>query len=465
MRWGLSLAAFPAAAAAVWLVACGGGTTPPGGRQDVPGSADSQGGDADDVLLDDAESPGDDVEDHGPQADADPDPDATEAGEPGPDTPPNEGGFGWPCKANSECDYGFCVATVAGKVCTISCTESCPDTAWTCEWVTPPGQEALYACMPPETSLCRPCATDSDCVAGDEPSHCVHYGAQGWFCGTACGGDGDEPCRDGYECAELPGAGGGANVKACRAAGGDCPCLIGYVGLATQCSLANDYGTCLGQRKCVVAGDDLAWETCTAKPAEPEVCNGLDDDCDGLADDGLGEEPCGKGVCFRVLATCVDGKPQSCDPYKGSAAEVCNGLDDDCDGNTDELWPDKGKDCDGSDADACANGKLACAEGGDALACVGDDAAFSEACNGADDDCDGLTDEVEDLGETECGLGVCKHSSPNCVGGQTQVCNPMQGAADDDVPDPDFTDTDCDGIDGDVHDAVFVDWATGKDLG
>ena len=53
--------------------------------------------------------------------------------------------------------------------------------------------------------------------------------------------------------------------------------------------------------------------------------------------------------------------------------------------------------------------------------------ATVESCNGSDDDCDTQVDE--NLGVTSCGLGLCQHTSNNCVNGTTQVCNPMQGAS------------------------------------
>ncbi len=71
-----------------------------------------------------------------------------------------------------------------------------------------------------------------------------------------------------------------------------------------------------------------------------EVCNGVDDDCDGVIDGGAPTvaRSCGVGACNRTVyqcgggggaafnATCVPGQP---------VPEVCNGIDDDCDGVVD----------------------------------------------------------------------------------------------------------------------------------
>ena len=69
-------------------------------------------------------------------------------------------------------------------------------------------------------------------------------------------------------------------------------------------------------------------------PGALEICNGLDDDCEGGTDEDLGTTTCGIGACERTVANCVDGEVRVCDPG-APTPEVCNGLDDDCDGQTD----------------------------------------------------------------------------------------------------------------------------------
>ena len=48
-----------------------------------------------------------------------------------------------------------------------------------------------------------------------------------------------------------------------------------------------------------------------------------------------GQTTCGLGACRRTVDSCIDGVPQTCVPGT-PAAEVCNGIDDDCDGLVDE---------------------------------------------------------------------------------------------------------------------------------
>jgi len=105
------------------------------------------------------------------------------------------------------------------------------------------------------------------------------------------------------------------------------------------------------------------------------------------------------------------------------AVEVCNGRDDDCDGQVDEnvapvmMWPDA--DRDGYYAQQTGDSKLGCGNlpgyapnPGD---CNDADPAIHpgavESCNDRDDDCDGQLDE---LVRPQCGLGWCARYSPTC---------------------------------------------------
>jgi len=379
------------------------------------------------------------------------------------DTKPEPGAFGWPCDSHDDCEAGLCIGTISGSVCTVSCVEECPDPEWSCEFISIPGPDPLFACIPPQTALCRPCNTDADCqqVAGEQAS-CAVYGNHGSFCGVACPGGGEEAgCPKGYQCQDALVAGGTA--KLCIADSGDCPCLMGFVGLSTACFSTTDAGKCQGGRTCTKTAIGFAWAECSAGDPLPETCNGLDDDCNGLPDDGLGETICGKGACGHPVANCVGGVAGVCDPFAGAEAEKCNGIDDDCDGETDELWDDKGKPCDGPDPDACPNGQFVCAEDGEQLACQADDVNYVEECNGTDDDCDGEVDEASDLGTTKCGLGECQHEVANCLDGKPAECDPFAGMQPDDLPDLQHKDSNCDGVDGDALKAIFVDVAGGSD--
>jgi len=120
-------------------------------------------------------------------------------------------------------------------------------------------------------------------------------------------------------------------------------------------------------------------------------------------------------VLFVALAACSfspspaspppggdDANPAGDAPSDTCAAEICNGVDDDCDGLVDEGFA-VGTACDGADADACMEGTLQC--DGTCSDVTGDSV---EICNGGvDDDCNGMTD---------CGDPACSSGAYCCTG-------------------------------------------------
>ena len=158
-------------------------------------------------------------------------------------------------------------------------------------------------------------------------------------------------------------------------------------------------------------------------PGEDELCNGVDDDCDGDVDeddaldastwyddsdsDGYGDASASSSACDQPTGTVSDATDcddSDADTYPG-ADEYCDGHDDDCDGDVDEddavdasTWYED------SDADGYGNTastETACsAPSGyvsDDTDCDDTDADISpagtEACNADDDDCDSTVDE------------------------------------------------------------------------
>ncbi|MBM4353381.1 MAG: hypothetical protein FJ109_06215 [Deltaproteobacteria bacterium] len=134
-----------------------------------------------------------------------------------------------------------------------------------------------------------------------------------------------------------------------------------------------------------------------------ETCDGTDNDCDGAIDEGLGAKTCGLGVCEHQEALCVAGIPNECDPLKGASDEECDGLDNDCDGKADDGFPDNDKDgvADCVDLDDDNDGDP------DTLDCAPLDPVVHhnapEICfNGKDDNCDGAGDESPACTEVSC---------------------------------------------------------------
>jgi len=123
-------------------------------------------------------------------------------------------------------------------------------------------------------------------------------------------------------------------------------------------------------------------------PAAPEICDGLDNDCNGEADFGMeetwwGENPEGTDEDedgSPVCADCDDNDPAN----TPGQPELCDGFDNDCDGVANFT---------GEDTDEDGDGSLACADCDD-----NDDEAFpgnnTEACDGKDNDCDGVVDDA-----------------------------------------------------------------------
>ncbi len=158
-------------------------------------------------------------------------------------------------------------------------------------------------------------------------------------------------------------------------------------------------------------------------PDSSEVCNGLDDDCDDEVDEEIGElwyldaDGDGWGDEAETLTACdppsgYTGLPGDCDDQDASvypdAEEICDGLDQDCDGEIDEgVLLDFYVDADGDGyGDASSTGQ-ACEPGSglvvddsdcdDSNAWVNPGVA-SDDCNAVDDDCDGDIDEDVEAG-------------------------------------------------------------------
>ena len=209
-------------------------------------------------------------------------------------------------------------------------------------------------------------------------------------------------------------------------------------------------GACLrtGTRVCAPGG---AGTICGAAPGPPaaETCNGVDDDCDGSTDEdfALGA-PCsvGVGACRRdgVTVCRADGTGTQCSASPGpSSPEVCNGIDDDCDGSVDQGDPGGSAAC-GSSVGACHTGLTSCVGGG--IVCVGNQGPVPERCDGLDNDCDGTTDNGFPLGAAcTSGVGACQRAGVRvCSGDQTSsVCDAVPGPGTDEICDG--LDNDCDG--------------------
>jgi len=261
----------------------------------------------------------------------------------------DDGQFGAPCEGNEDCDSGFCVEGPDGSICTRECIVDCP-AGFDCKGIA--GQiDVVFICMPRVSRLCAPCFDDRQCQGGA----CLTLDGRR-SCATPCAGA--EDCPAGYSC--------DASVEAqglwCQPETGSCTCNLEVDGGVRTCAADNQHGRCFGVEEC----DPLiGWRGCDARVPAPEVCDGVDNDCNGLVDDGLA----GEGAACQVTVGGVGSCPgvQRCGGADGwvcqgqtPTQEVCDFQDNNCDGQTDEPFKVNGQ---YATFEHCGTCNRSCAEG------------------------------------------------------------------------------------------------------
>ena len=357
----------------------------------------------------------------------------------------------------------------------------------------PAGTSALDGDCDDGDTAYNPGATESDCA---DPADYNCDGSVGYADDDGDGWAACEDCDDGDAAVNADG------VETCDGVDNDCDGTVDEAD-ATDASTwyadadADGYGDpasaslgCDAPAGYVADDTDCDDTDAAVSPSQTELCNGIDDDCDGSTDedaaadastwyadadgDGYGDSTTTAAACDAPAGYVADDT--DCDDGDGdvspSAIELCNGIDDDCDGATDE---DSAVDASTWYADADLDGygdagdtTLGCTTPAGYVAddtdCDDTDAdvspAGTELCNGIDDDCDGATDE-DSAADADTWYADTDGDGYGDTGDTTLGCSAPAGYVADDT-DCDDTDADvspadtelCNGVDDDCDTAV-----------
>jgi hypothetical protein len=316
----------------------------------------------------------------------------------------------------------------------------------------------LGECAANGVLVCKADGTGLVCNAPDVPA-----GSEGTVCDTK-DNDCDGLVDEGLSCTSCVPVG-----ETCNNKDDDCDTKVDE-GLTRACG----QGTCTGQEICTTGN----WTGCTAPTIGTEICNGKDDDCDGVCDglqagcsevngncnpstasscpqtDSPGDPghwptaDLGESNCADAIDNDLDGLINDGCAVVGTAETACNdAMDNDADGTINDGCPVPSLPI---QQNICRPGTRTCPQlcnlaGNQYASCSGEVKPLAtDPCNGLDDDCDNKIDEgfVPADCSTNCGIG-----QTSCVNGQI-TCNST----------PSNTDNTCNNVDDDCDGLIDENW-------
>ncbi|MFT7578702.1 MAG: hypothetical protein ACI9MR_000360 [Myxococcota bacterium] len=299
---------------------------------------------------------------------------------------------------------GTCNNSCAGKIAfatsatcaVIGGAPSCVATACEAGFYLP--SDGPSVCLPLGGGVeCAPCLGDQSC--SDLDGGACQQLDDGRYCTRGCATADD--CEVGLDCLDAR----------CVPRSGSCACLASNAGNTRPCAATNTLGTCFGVQTCDPDASP-GWTTCSAPEPSEEICDGLDNDCDGLVDELVNHAPANCEV-DNAFGTCT--APWICNGVNGwvcealtPTEEVCDYRDNNCSDAVDDGFVDAttGQYFGNDHCGACG------------IACEG---ALPNATAGCAQTDSGVRCEV-----TSCDPGFFQSSPLACLPASTDNCIPCE---------------------------------------